>query len=60
MTPLATVTVIPADHAVLYITLPSEFETYFEGENGQLAVESLKNTFLGFWDYDEVHLSIES
>ena len=58
--PFATITVIPADHAVLYITLPSKFEIYFEGEKGQLTAESLKNTFLGFLDYDEVYLSIES
>lgn len=58
--PAATTTVIPPDHAVLYITLPSEFEIYFEGETGQLTAESLKKTFLGFWDYDEVYLSVET
>lgn len=43
------------DYFTIEITLSSEFASYADGENGQLLVDSLRETFLAY--HDPVHIS---
>ena len=59
--PGTTVSYTVGDYFTIDMTLSSEFAHYAEGENGQILVESLEKTFIGYHstiDIDEFNLTI--
>jgi hypothetical protein len=58
--PNAVVGYNPGDYTVLRLTLSQEFNAYLGGANGQLLVESLKNTFYDYDSFDDFDLIINT
>ena len=49
----------PGNYYTLTITLSAEFSMHVESENGNLLIESLRQTFHGYLYFDEFNLTIE-
>lgn len=56
--PIRPVEHIYGDHITLHLTLSQEFTAYADGENGQLLLTSLKDTFFNYSSFDEFDLII--
>lgn len=50
---------VGTSHYTLTLTLSAEFKTYAEGDNGNLLIESLKETFYNNGPFDEFNLIID-